>query len=266
MFSERSLGGEGPMRRIVRLGARLDLGEVSTLPARYRGSLGGPQGTLVSARLRARTSEIWCRLRASRPFARAVRTIPLTTTQPPAPTPDALDLRPHERIDCLGGRVGHLEGVVLDAHTGLTTELLIRVRHDVAAEVERPTDPLAPLLGVQGQRILVPPSWASKAVPVHAPVRFMPDVPRLMLNASAAQVARCLVLRGDAELTADIWAILAANPAIEPSLSLLRVSVREGVVTLLGSLPTSRHRLSAEQDIWHVPGVLAVHNEVTVAD
>ncbi len=87
-----------------------------------------------------------------------------------------------------------------------------------------------------------------------------------MLNASAAQVARCLVLRGDAELTADIWAILAANPAIEPSLSLLRVSVREGVVTLLGSLPTSRHRLSAEQDIWHVPGVLAVHNEVTVAD
>jgi len=29
-------------------------------------------------------------------------------------------------------------------------------------------------------------------------------------------------------------------------------------------LPTPRHRASAEQDIWHLPGVIAVRNETTL--
>jgi hypothetical protein len=225
--------------------------------------MGGPRGKLISARLRARTAEVWCRLRAPRPFARAVRTVPLGALQPPTPTPDALDLRRDARVDCAGGIVGRLEGLVIDTRTGRVTELLVRVRRDVEADVARPNDPLAPLVSVAGQRVLVPPAWATRSDASKAALPFLPAAHRLTLQATAAQIEHGLVLRGDAALEADVWRILGANPAIEPALGGLRVVVREGEVTLLGALPTTRHRLSAEQDVWHVPGVLAVHNEIT---
>ncbi len=263
MFSERSLGGAGPSRRLLRLGTRVNLSDVETIPARYRGSMGGPHGVLVSARLRARTAEVWCRLRPARPFARTVRTVPLAALQPPTPTPDALDLRRGARVDCAGGTVGQLEGLVIETRGGLVTELVVRVRGDVEADVGRPTDPLAPLVSLAGQRLLVPPSWATRSDAAKAALPFMPAAYRLMLQASAAQIAHGLVLRSDAALQADIWRMLALNPAIEPALGRVRVVVREGVVTLLGVLPSARHRLSAEQDVWHVSGVLAVHNEIT---
>jgi hypothetical protein len=248
---------------VLRLGERVDLSDIETIPARHRGSMGGPRGILVSARLRARTSDVWCRLRSTRPFARALRTIPLDATQPPTPTPDVLDLRRHARVDCTGGVVGQLEGLVIDTHTGRVTELLVRVRGDVAADVARPNDPLAPLVSVAGQRLLVPPVWASRADASKAALPFMPAAHRVTLQATAAQIAHGVVLRDDAALEADVWRILAVNPAVEPGLGRVRVVVREGVVTLLGALPSARHRLSAEQDVWHVPGVLGVHNEIT---
>lgn len=263
MFSERILGGTGPSRRVIRLGARVDLSDLGTIPARHRGSMGGPRGVVVSARLRARTSEVWLRLRSARPFARALRTIPLDAAQPPTPTPDALDLRRAARVDCSGGVVGHLEGLVVDARTGRVTDLVVRVRGDVEAEVARPNDPLAPLVSVAGQRLLVPPAWATRADASKAALPFVPAAHRLLLQASAAQIAHGLALRDDAALESEVWRILAANPAVEPGMGRLRVSVHEGVVTLLGTLPTSRHRLSAEQDVWHVPGVLGVRNEIT---
>jgi hypothetical protein len=264
MFSERSPGGSAPARQVLRLGARANLGELPTVPPRYRGAMGGPSGVLASARLRARTGELWCRLGRSRPWARDLRTVPINTTQPPAPTPDALELRRHLRVDCQAGRVGRLEGMVVDTHTGLATELLIQVRGDVAADIAGPTDPLGPLLRVQGQRVLVPPAWATKAEQAAGMLPFFPAQARIVLAATAVQVAHGLILRDDASLTADVWAILAANPAIEPALSHVRVQVRDGMVTLLGSLPSVRHRLSAEQDVWHVPGVLGVRNETSV--
>jgi hypothetical protein len=263
MFSERSLGGAGPSRRVVRLGARVDLSDIETIPPRHRPSMGGPRGVLVSARLRSRTAEVWCRLRDARPFARAVRTIPLDAAQPPTPTPDALDLRHGARVDCDGGVVGHLESLVIATRTGRVTELVVRVRSDVEADVSRPNDPLAPLVSVAGLRMLVPPTWATRAEAAKAALPFMPAAHRLQLQASASQIAHGVALRSDAALEADVWRILALNPAVEPSLGRLRVVVREGVVTLLGALPTGRHRLSAEQDVWHVPGVLDVHNEIT---
>lgn len=264
MFSERSPGGSGAARRVMRLGARVNLGDLPTVPPRYRGAMGGPSGVLVSARLRARTGELWCRLGRPRPWARDLRTVPINTTQPPAPTPDALDLHRHLRVDCQAGRVGRLEGVVVDARTGLATELLIQVRSDVGADIEGPTDPLGPLLRVQGLRLLVPPTWATKAEQAAGRLPFMPAQARIVLAATAVQVAHGLILRDDASLTADVWAILAANPAIEPALSHVRVEVRDGLVTLLGSVPSNRHRLSAEQDVWHVPGVLGVRDELSI--
>lgn len=265
LFSERSLNGADPVRRVFRLGGRVRPGDLPTVPARYRGGLGGPDGVLVGVRLRARTNEVWFRLRATRPWSRAVRTLPLNTIQPPTPTPDALDLRRHMRVDCQGGEVGRLEGVAVDLRTGLAMGLLVRVRTDVDTDVSRPTDALAPLLEVGGQRMLVSPSWATKVDKIASALPLAPGRPQLLLAASAAQVAHSLGLRSDAALRASVWDILAANPAIAPSLGSLRVAVHDGTVTLLGTLPTVRHKLSAEQDVWHIPGVLAIQNEVVAA-
>jgi hypothetical protein len=177
--------------------------------------------------------------------------------------PDALELRQNMPVDCDGGYVGRLEGIAVDTRTGLATELLVHVRGDVESDVDAPSSPLAPLLAESGQRVLVPPAWASKTTRVSSPLPFLGDRLRLRLTASAAQIAHSLTLRSDSELAAGIQTILAANPAIEPSLSHIRVLVRDGTVTLLGSVPTARHRLSAEQDVWHISGVLAVQNELT---
>ena len=265
LFSERSLSGAIPARRVLRFGGRVRAGDLPTVPSRYRGGRGGPDGVLMGMQLRARTGEVWCRLRASRPLSRTTRMVPLNTIQPGTPTPDALALRRHMRVDCQGGEVGRLEGVAIDLQTGLATGLLVRVRGDVDADVSRPTDALAPLLAVVGQRFLVNPAAATKVDQVTGPFLLAPARPRLMLAASAAQVAHSLALRPDAALKASVWQILSANPALAPFLAQVRVDVRDGTVVLLGTLPSLRHRLSAEQDVWHVPGVLAVQNEISVA-
>ena len=42
------------------------------------------------------------------------------------------------------------------------------------------------------------------------------------------------------------------------------VVVRDGEATLLGTVPSARHKATAEQDAWHVPGVFAVNNDLIV--
>jgi hypothetical protein len=259
LFSERDLGER--RRRVVRLGARLRAGDLPTMP-RVRAGVSGTLGVVVGAWLRPRTGEIWLRLRAARPLARRVRTVPLTATQPPTAAAGALDLRHDMRVDCDGGYIGRLEGMVVETRTGLASGLLIHVRGNVAGDVAGPTDPLAPLVAVAGQRMIVPSVWATQTIKVSSPVPLLGDRLRVRLSASPAQIAHSLTLRRDAALAAEIQTILAANPAIQPSLPHLRVVVRDGTVTLLGSVPSARHRLSAEQDVWHIPGVLAVHNEL----
>jgi hypothetical protein len=265
MFSERTVGGELPTRQVLRFGARVSLGDVRTLPGRSRSGAGGPSGVLAEARLRARAGEIWCRLRPARPFARGVRTLALNTTQPPTPTPDALELRRGMRVWCASGAVGKLMGVVVDRGTGLAVGLVVRVRGDVEAEATWPTAPLWPLLPVAGQTMLLPPAWATNVEKTEGAFPPLGGEARLILDASASQVAHSLVLRPDADLLAGIWAVLDANPAISPLMGGVRVNVRDGMVTLLGTVPTTRHRLSAEQDVWHVPGVLGVRNELSAA-
>ncbi len=259
MFSERRLGEQ--RQRVVRLGARLRAGDLPTMP-QLRAGASGTLGVVVGARMRPRTGEIWLRLRAARPLARRVRTVPLRAAQPEAGVVDVLDLRRNMRVDCDGGYVGRLEGVVVDTRTGLASGLLMRVRGNVAADVEGPTDALVPLVAVAGQRMIVPADWATHVIKVSTLFPFPSDRLRLRLSTRAAQIAHSLVLRPDAALAAEIQTILAANPAIQPSLPHLRVAVRDGAVTLLGSVPTARHRLSAEQDVWHISGVLAVRNEL----
>jgi hypothetical protein len=152
---------------------------------------------------------------------------------------------------------------MLDAHTGLAMELVVRVRADVASDIARPTDPMGSLLPVRGQRVLVPPVWAAKAGRPKAGI-FSPRHGRLLLTATPAQIGHSPVLRDDAALTADVWAILTANPALQPVLGGVRVAVRDGTVMLRGHMPSIRLRLAAEQDIWHVPGVFAIQDELAL--
>lgn len=260
-------GGDGGTRQIFRFGQKLSGENVPSVPARYRGGPGGPTGRVVAALLRPSSGEIWLRIRSSdAPWQRQVRTIPLNTDQPPTPTPESVELRGGVRVNCHDGYVGRLEGFALDTHAGIVQYIVVRIRSNVLADVENPSDPLFKLVEVGGQQLMLSPSWIVSATHESSGFPFGSGSARLMLAASAEQVASGIWLRTDGELTAAIWSILNENPAIAPYAGQLRVLVHDGDVTLRGSLPSPRHRASAEQDVWHVPGVLAVHNEVALGE
>lgn len=262
---EVPLSGVYAVRRVLRFGGKIRGDDVLSVPARYRG-VNGPSGKLRDVRLRPRTSEGWIRLRAATGLLglkHEGRVFPLSDRQPPTPTPDAFTLRGGMRVVCHDGEVGDVRGIAIDSDTGAVIDLLIHVRGDVVASVEYITSPMAPLLRVAGRELLVPPAWVS-AVKADAD-RLFGDDQTLHLDASAEQIAACAQLRTDNEVTGDILKILDANPAIAPHIARLRVSVHDGGVVVRGTLPSPRHRASAEQDIWHVPGVFALYDEIQIA-
>lgn len=259
-------GDDGAIRQIFRFGQKIRGDNAPSVPARYRGGPGGPTGRVVAALLRPSSSEMWLQIRTSdAPWQRQTRTIPLNADQPPTPTPDSVELRGGIRVYCHDGYVGRLEGFALDTHTGLAQQIVVRIRSNPLADVENSTDPLTSLIAVSGQQVMLPPSWVVSATHESSGFPFGSGSTRLKLDASAEQVAQGLLLRTDGELAAAIWSILDENPAIAPYTGQLRVLVHDGDVTLRGRLPSPRHRASAEQDVWHVPGVLAVHNDIVVA-
>ncbi|HEX8732953.1 MAG TPA: BON domain-containing protein [Ktedonobacterales bacterium] len=263
MFSERNLYGDQPARRIFRFGQRITGQQLPSAPQRARGVDESVLGRLRSARLRARGREAWLRLRAS-DLSREVRTIPINSTQAPAPTPDSLELRGGMRVRCHEGYVGRLAGLVVETSDGLVSELILRVRGDALAEVDLSTDPMFKLVNVQGQNVMVSPTWAVSVARSPRALPFLSPELTLHLDATVEQIASATLLRSDGELTAAVWQILNENPAIHDYQQRLRVRVRDGEVTLLGTLPSPRHRASAEQDVWHLAGVLAVRNEITI--
>lgn len=258
---------DGTTRQIFRFGQKIRGENVSSVPARYRGGPGGPTGRVVAALLRPSSGEIWLRIRPSdAPWQRQVRTIPLNADQPPTPTPESVELRGGIRVYCHDGFAGRLEGFALDTRAGLAQQIVVRIRSNPLADVDDPSDPLFKLVEVSGQQLLLSPAWVVSATHESSGFPFGSGSTRLKLDASAEQIASGLLLRSDGELTAAIWNILDDNPAIAPSAGQLRVQVHDGDVTLRGLLPTPRHRASAEQDVWHVPGVFAVHNEIALGE
>jgi hypothetical protein len=268
-FLDGSNAGIGrPRRHLLRFGAKISGEDVPSVPERYRG-LDGPSGKLMGVRLVPASGDLWLRLvRTSHrpPFERTVRTIPLNDRQSPAPAPDAIELRGAMRVYCPDGYVGRLEGVTFDVGGGLALELLVHIRSDVLSEVETTTSPLAPLLPVAGQRVLISPNWAASVKPEPGTVPFRREVLTLHVDATPEQLASGTALRPDQAVAGDVLNILAANPALAPFVSRIRVDVHDGTVRLLGSLPTARHRASAEQDIWHIPGVFALDDETVVRE
>jgi hypothetical protein len=258
---------DGTTRQIFRFGQKIRGENVPSIPARYRGGPGGPIGRVVAALLRPSSGEIWLRIRPSdAPWQRQVRTIPLNADQPSTPTPESVELRGGIRVYCHDGFAGRLEGFALDTRAGLAQQIVVRIRSNALADVDDPSDPLFKLVEVSGQQLLLSPAWVVSATHESSGFPFGSGSTRLKLDASAEQVASGLLLRSDGELTAAIWNILDDNPAIAPSAGQLRVQVHDGDVTLRGLLPTPRHRASAEQDVWHVPGVFAVHNEIAIGE
>ena len=258
---------DGTTRQIFRFGQKIRGENVPSVPARYRGGPGGPTGRVVAALLRPSSGEIWLRIRPSdAPWQRQVRTIPLNADQPSTPTPESVELRGGIRVYCHDGFAGRLEGFALDTRAGLAQQIVVRIRSNALADVDDPSDPLFKLVEVSGQQLLLSPAWVVSATHESSGFPFGSGSTRLKLDASAEQVASGLLLRSDGELTAAIWNILDDNPAIAPSAGQLRVQVHDGDVTLRGLLPTPRHRASAEQDVWHVPGVFAVHNEIAIGE
>ena len=268
MFSERNLNGEQPARRILRFGQRVVGRDIFGPEMRRRLGGDGPSGRLMGARLRPTTGEVWLRLRPNdmrNRWSRLIRTVALNAGQSPAPTPDTVELHGGMRIRCHEGYIGKLEGFAVDGSSGLARDLLVRVRSDVLSDVENSTSPLFKLIDVRGQRVLLSPAWAVSTTRSPSSVPFRGAGYILLLDASAEQIASASVVRSDGELSENVWAMVENNPALAPYAARLRVVVRDGEVTLLGTLPSIRHRASAEQDIWHVAGVFAVHNEVTIS-
>ncbi len=267
-FDSGDMNGEnGATRQVFRFGQKLRGENVPSVPARYRGGPGGPTGRVVAALLRPTLGEVWLRIRSSdAPWQRQTRTIPLNADQPPTPTPESVELRGGIRVYCHDGYVGRLEGIALDTHAGLAQQIVVRIRNNVLADVDNPSDPLFTLVEVGGQQVMLPPAWVVSVTHESSGFPFGGGSTRLMVDASAEQVASGLLLRSDGALTAAIWDILNINPAIAPYTPQVQVLVHDGDVTLRGTLPSPRHRASAEQDVWHVPGVLAVHNEITVTE
>ncbi len=264
LFSERNLYGDQPARRILRFGQRITGADIPAAPERVRGVADGSLGRLRGARLQACGQVAWLRLSASN-LSRTLRTIPLNSTQGPAPTPDTLELRKGMRVRCHEGYVGRLVGLVIDPTQGQVTDLIVKIRSDAMADVNLSSDPMFKLGPAQGAQALISPIWAVSTTRVERARSLLPDQLILSLDATVEQIASAAQVRGDGQVAGDIARMLSENPAIAPYAGRLRVEVRDGDVTLFGSLPTPRHRASAEQDIWHIPGVFALHDEIAIS-
>jgi len=67
----------------------------------------------------------------------------------------------------------------------------------------------------------------------------------------------------DEQISSMIYDALDADPLVPPD-SDIKVDVKEGVVTLTGTVPNRMAKHAAGDDAWWVPGVLDVHNNVQI--
>ncbi len=249
-------------RVFLQPGKVLDSERISAIPASYRERVGSnaeiehvwlwPQTAQVTLGLKIRTGL----------FSRREELVPLSAGALLSPkTAGAVELREKMAVFCSDEherkkryRVGQLEGMTVAARTGLANGLVVRVRSHPEEDVQRPSDPLAQLISVAGRRVVLPPNW----------VLAESGQASLVLSGFPAQVASSVEYLDDIQVRERLWAILNENPALQPYLGKLKVEVQDGVVYLSGQLPMARLRNSAKQDIWHVPGVVAIEDTLHI--
>ncbi len=250
-------------RVFLQPGKLLDSERIPAIPANYRERVGSnaevehlwlwPQPAQVTLGLKIRTGL----------FSRREELVPLSAGAPLSPKAagGAVELLTKMPVFCSDEhqqkkryRVGHLEGMTVAARTGLANGLVVRVRSHPEEEVQHPNDPLAQLIDVAGRRLVLPPNW----------VLAEGGQAALVLSGFPAQVASSVEYLDDIQVRERLWAILNENPALQPYLGRLKAEVQDGVVYLSGQLPMSRLRNSAKQDIWHVPGVVAIEDTLRI--
>lgn len=69
-------------------------------------------------------------------------------------------------------------------------------------------------------------------------------------------------VRTDTEIMSDVAEVLSFDPRIDAGQ--IDVVVSGGLVTLMGTVPVFEQRQLAEEDVRRVPGVTAIHNDLTV--
>ncbi len=252
-------------RVLLQPGKPLASQRIAGIPHTYRGRLEGANGQIKHLWLWPQTAQVTVGVNVRRGlFSKREQVVPLSAGAPvsPAASQPAVALHSKMPVFCTHEhhkearyRVGHFEGVTVAARTGLANGLIVRVRAHPEEEVSHPTDPLAPLVSVAGRRLVLSPAWVQGV-----------EHGRLVLSAFPAQVASSVEFLDDLQIRERLWAVLSENPALQPYLSWLRVDVQDGVVFLGGRLPQVRLRNSARQDIWHVPGVVAIEDMLRVED
>jgi hypothetical protein len=249
---------------LLRFGQKLTGADLPYARHANGGGVDSVIGALASAHLTRDASDVWLRL-GTGGFLRSEKyqVIHVYGAGPEEPSTNGFSLHGDLRARCHEGYVGKIEGLALDARTGEPLGLLLHVRSDVLSAITRALDPWQSLLPLAGQRILLPPSWMRSVSHTKAALPFLPDEESLHLDASVEQVASATVVRSDPDLEADIVRILEDNLALAPLIARIDIQVHDGVVRLRGEVPTARHKASIEQDVWHVPGVNGVRNELT---
>ena len=252
-------------RMLLQPGKPFKSEQISGMPASYRERLSRGNTEIRRLWLWPKTAQVMASMRVRRNLLSVKEEmVPFSTGVPLSPTSDesAVELRAKMAVFCMDEhgkraryRVGQFEGLTIAARTGLANGVIVRVRAHPEAEVARPTDPLAPLVAVAGHRLVASPAWVMTA-----------EREGLVLSVFPAQMASSVEFLDDWQVRERLWAILHENPALQPYLSWLRIDVQDGVVYLRGRLPMARLRNSAKQDIWHVPGVVAIEDELRVED
>lgn len=249
-------------RILLQLGKPFNGERVAGIPASYRNKAGGVKGQVKRLWLAPQSGQVTMSLSIRKSLlGKSDEILPLSAGAAASPSAlqSAIELQSRMPVFCTDEhqqaryRVGHFEGLTIAARTGLANGLVVQVRAHPEADITRPTDPQAALVSVAGRRLVLSPAWVKTA-----------KQGELLLSVFPAQVASGVEYLDDLQVRERIWAILGENPALQPYLASLRIDVRDGVVYLGGRLPMLRLRNSAKQDIWHVPGVVAIEDTLRI--
>lgn len=271
-------------RVLLQLGKPFDPERVPGMPAANRERIVGAGSEITHLWLWPQTAQVRMGLKVRKNlFGKKHEVVPLSAGMALSPTmtEGAVELHAKMPVLCIDEhqagthyRVGQFEGLTIAARTGLANGVIVRVRAHPESEAARSADPLgpfptlrpgqdvfgsssaaplAPLVAVAGRRIMASPAWA-----------LSDKREGLLLSVFPAQLASSVEFLDDLQVRGRLWAILGENPALQPYLSWLRIDVQDGVVYLGGRLPQARLRNSARQDIWHVPGVVAIEDTLRI--
>lgn len=153
---------------------------------------------------------------------------------------ELVTLRRSQRVVCLEGEAGRVDGVLVDLATGAVTHFVLR------------RGGIGPLFG---RRLVVPVDW----------VRSIDD-DEVFLDVGEEQLSHLPEFRGRAEdraLMAAVQRALAHDPRTSAYAHSIGIAAHEGVIELTGSVASEEARAAAAAVAAGVAGVIEVRNALT---